>query len=487
MKKGEGVYNVVVIGAGTAGLVSAAGTAGLGGRVALIERNLMGGDCLNFGCVPSKALISSARLIQQIRDGQKWGLDRQDPQFVFEKVFQRMRARRAKIAPNDSQERFESLGVDVFLGEARFASPHEVEVNTQKLRAKNFVIATGSRAVIPKIEGIDKVPYFTNETIFDELKKKPESMIVLGGGPIGCELAQTFQRLDVDVTIFQRRDQLLPREDRDVAEFVEHRLINEGVRVIKNADTRSVATTDTGKVALQLLDRKAGQLTEPTFFADALLVAAGRTPNLRSLDLKSAGIDVTERGMRVNDYLQTSQRHIYAAGDVIGSFLFTHMADAQGRVVVRNILVPFQFLRQKTEYSVVPWCTYLDPEVAHVGLGEKEAKEQNIDYDLFVVPLEDVDRAVVESEDAGFAKVLTGKGSDKILGATIIAPHAGDLLHEFVLAMKAGIGLGTIASTIHAYPTFAELARKAGDKYSKTRLTPRAKKIFTWLYERARK
>jgi pyruvate/2-oxoglutarate dehydrogenase complex dihydrolipoamide dehydrogenase (E3) component len=487
MKKGEGVYNVVVIGAGTAGLVTAAGTAGLGGRVALIERDKMGGDCLNFGCVPSKALISSARLIQQIRDAEKWGLDRQQPQFAFEKIFDRMRARRAKIAPNDSQERFESLGVDVFRGEAHFVSPHEIEVDGQKLRAKNFVIATGSRAVIPKIEGIDTVPYFTNETIFDELKGKPESMIVLGGGPIGCELAQTFRRFGVKVTIVQRGDQLLPREDRDVAEFLECRLINEGVRVIKSSDARSVATSDAGKVALEFLDRQSGRLAERTFFADALLVAIGRTPNFRRLDLKSAGVDVNERGVCVNDYLQTSQRHIYAAGDVIGPFLFTHMADAQARVVVRNILVPFQFLRQKMDYSVVPWCTYTDPEATHVGLGEKEAKQKNVDYDLFVVPLEDLDRAVVESEDAGFAKVLTAKGSDKILGATIVGPHAGDLLHEFVLAMKTGIGLGTVASTIHAYPTFAELARKAGDKYNKTRLTPRAKKVFTWLYERARK
>ena len=487
MKKSEGVYNVVVVGAGTAGLVTAAGTAGLGGRVALIERNLMGGDCLNFGCVPSKALISSARLIQQIRQAEKWGLDRQSPQFVFEKVFERMRARRAKIAPNDSQERFESLGVDVFRGEARFVSPHEVEVNGQKLHAENFVIATGSRAAIPKMKGIDAVPYFTNETIFDELKEKPESLIVLGGGPIGCELAQTFQRLGVQVTIIQRGDQLLPREDRDVAEFLEHRLINEGVRMIKNADAHSVATTDAGELALQLLDREPERLAERTLFADALLLAIGRTPNLQSLDLKSAGVEVSERGLRVNDYLQTSRRHIYAVGDVIGPFLFTHMADAHARVVVRNILAPFQFLRQKMDYSVVPWCTYVDPEVAHVGLGEKEAQQKNIDYDLFVVPFEDVDRAVVESEEAGFAKILTAKGSDRILGATIVAPHAGDLLHEFVLAMKAGIGLGKIASTIHAYPTFAELARKAGEKYNRTRLTQRTKKIFTWLYARARK
>jgi pyruvate/2-oxoglutarate dehydrogenase complex dihydrolipoamide dehydrogenase (E3) component len=478
---------VVVIGAGTAGLVTAAGTAGLGGRVALIERNLMGGDCLNFGCVPSKALISSARLVQQVRESEKWGLDQQEPQFVFEKVFERMRARRAKIAPNDSQERFESLGVDVLRGEAHFVSADEVDVNGQKLRAKNFVIATGSRATIPKLEGIDDVPYFTNETIFDELKKKPESMIVLGGGPIGCELAQTFCRLGTQVTIIQRGDQLLPREDHDVAEFLERRLINEGVRIIKNVDARAVATSDAGQIALEFLDRQPGQLAERTFFADALLVAIGRIPNLQSLNLKSAGVDVNDRGVRVNEYLQTSQPHIYAVGDVIGPFLFTHMADAQARVVVRNILMPFQFLRQKMDYSVVPWCTYTDPEVAHVGLGEKEAQQKNVDYDLFVVPLENVDRAVVESEEAGFAKILTAKGSDKILGATIVAPHAGDLLHEFVLAMKAKIGLGKIASTIHAYPTFAELARKAGDKYNKTRLTPGAKKMFTWLYKRARK
>jgi len=479
MKKGEGVYNVVVIGAGTAGLVTAAGTAGLGGRVALVERNKMGGDCLNFGCVPSKALISSARLIQQIRESEKWGLDRQSPQFAFERVFSRMRVRRAKIAPNDSQERFESLGVDVFRGEARFVSPYEVDVTGQKLHAKNFVIATGSRAVIPKIEGIDKVPYFTNETIFDELKEKPESMIVLGGGPIGCELGQAFARLGVRIDVAQSGAELLPREDRDVAEFMQARFAVEGINVRLNAVAKRISKRD-GKIVLELREG------EP-IAADTMLIATGRTPNLHALNAEAAGVDYDEDGVNVNAYLQTSQSHIYAAGDIANRLKFTHTADFTARIVVRNILMPFQFLRQKVDWSVVPWCTYTDPEVAHVGLGEKEAKQKNVEYDLFVVSLEDVDRAVVESEDAGFAKVLTTKGSDKILGATIVAPHAGDLLHEFVLAMKAAIGLSTIASTIHAYPTFAELARKAGDKYNKTRLTPRAKRIFTWLYERARK
>ena len=483
MKKGEGTYNVVVIGAGTAGLVTAAGTAGLGGRVALIERSLMGGDCLNFGCVPSKALISSARLIQQIRNAEKWGLDRQSPQFDFKKIFERMRARRAKIAPNDSQKRFESLGVDVFCGEAHFTSPREVEVNGQKLRAKNFVIAAGSRAVVPKIEGIDRIPYFTNETIFDELKKKPESMIVLGGGPIGCELGQALNRLGVKVTILQSADQILPPEDVDVAGFMKERLEAEGVEIRVNVHVKHIEKHD-GKIGGQIVDcenRTAG------FVGDALLVATGRAPNLRSLKLEAAAVKYSEHGVEVNDYMQTSQPHIYAAGDIANRLKFTHTADFTARVVVRNILMPFQFLRQKIDCAIVPWCTYTDPEVAHVGLGEKEAKRKNVEYDLFVVPLEDVDRAVVESEEAGFAKVLTRKGGDKILGATIVAPHAGDLLHEFVLAMNAKVGLGKIASMIHAYPTLAELARKAGDKYNKTRLTPRAKKIFTWLYERARK
>ncbi len=477
------LYNVAVIGAGTAGLVTAAGTAALGGCVALIERNKMGGDCLNFGCVPSKALISSGRLIQQIRESEKWGLDRQEPRFVFERVFERMRARRAKIAPNDSQERFESLGVDVFRGEARFVSSYEIEVDGQRLCAKNFVIATGSRAAIPKIEGIDHVPFFTNETIFDEVKEKPERMIVLGGGPIGCELGQVLARLGVKVTIVQRASQLLPREDSDVAEVLQRQLEREDVRIEFDAEAKS-ATRQDNSVRLDCL-RKDGSGFQ--LDAEALLVAAGRIPNIDKLNLDAAGVRFNKRGVVVNEYLQTSQPHIYAAGDIAGSFQFTHLADAHARVVVRNILMPLQLLRQKTETAVLPWVTYTDPEIAHVGFGEREAQKSNIAYDLFVVPLEEVDRAVVESEKSGFAKVLAAKDSDKILGVTIAGARAGDLIHEFVLAMKAGIGLGTIASTIHAYPTFAELARKAGDKYNRTRLTPRAKKVFTWLYKRARR
>ncbi len=471
-------YNLVVIGAGTAGLVAAAGTVGLGGRVALIERNKMGGDCLNFGCVPSKALISSARVAQLMRDASKWGFERTEPQFDFATVMQRMRARRAQIAPNDSQERFESLGVDVFRGQARFVSPHEVKVGDRTLRARHFLIATGSRATIPNIEGIDSVPYFTNETIFDQLNDKPRSMIVLGGGPIGCELGQAFARLGVKVTIVQAAPQLLPPEDADVADFIQRRLEEEGIDVRLNASATRVYR-DGSDTVLEFTNTQ-------RVSAEVLLLAVGRTPNLRALDLAAAGVDYDESGVRTNDYLQTSQPHIYAAGDITNKFKFTHTADFSARIVVRNVLMPLQLLRQKVNWSAVPWCTFTDPEVAHVGFGEKEANVKGIEYDLFRVELAQVDRAVVESEEAGFAKILTGKGSDQIVGATMVGAHAGDLLHEFVVAMNARVGLGRIASMIHVYPTLAELARKAGDQYNKTRLTPRAKRIFTWLYSQGR-
>jgi pyruvate/2-oxoglutarate dehydrogenase complex dihydrolipoamide dehydrogenase (E3) component len=485
--KGLGVYNVAIIGAGTAGLVTAAGTVGLGGRVALVERNKMGGDCLNYGCVPSKALIASARVINSIRHASKWGLDEKEPRFEFQTVFESMRSRRAKIAPNDSVERFESLGVDVFIGEARFVSPREIAIGEQTLRAKNFLIAAGTRARIPPIEGICDVPFFTNETIFDELRKKPESMIVLGGGPIGCELGQTMGRLGVNATIVQVHEQILPKEDPEVADWMETLLEAEGIRVLCSSRSVRVSMHD-GKVELDLVHKPRGRHEDHTIqiFADTLLVSVGRVPNVEKLNLGAAGVKFNSRGIEVNAYLQTSQPHIYAAGDIAGPFQFTHTADAQARVVIRNILMPFQMLRQTMDYSVVPWCTYTDPEIAHVGLNQTEAEQQNISYDLISIRIDELDRAVVEGEELGFVKVLTAKGTDRILGVTMVAAHAGDLLHEFVLAMKHRIGLSQLAATIHAYPTFAELGRKVGDRYSKKRLTPFLKKVFTWLYQRSR-
>ncbi len=477
MKKGEGLYNVVVIGAGTAGLVTAAGTAGLGGRVALVERNRMGGDCLNFGCVPSKALISSARALRTIRRAADWGIAASAPEADFMRIFGRMRELRAAIAPHDSQERFESLGVDVFRGSARFISPREVDVDGVRLRAKHFVIATGTRAARPTIDGLDQVRFFTNETIFDDLREKPERLVLLGGGPIGCELAQAFARFGVRVTLVQKGPRLLPKEDRDISAFIQKALEADGVEVLTDAVLQSVRT---GTAIIKI-----GETNREAPF-DALLIAAGREPNIHSLDLEVAGVRTTKKGVEVNDYLQTSQPHIYAAGDITGRHLFTHMADYDARIVVRNLLMPLQLLRQRASGAAVPWCTYTDPEVARVGLSEDEAREQHIEYDLYRQEMADVDRAVVESATSGFAKVLTQRGGDKILGAAIVAEHAGDLLQPLVLAMHAGLGLSKVAAAIHPYPTFVEIERKAGDAYNKTRLTSRARRLFAWLYARQR-
>ncbi len=462
-----------MLGAGTAGLVSAAGLSALGARVALVERNKMGGDCLNFGCVPSKALISSARAAHAMRRAGDWGLPALEPEIDFAAVLERMRARRAKIAPHDSQERFESLGVDVFRGEARFTSPHEVSIDGVTLNAAYFVIATGTRATLLPIKGLETVPYFTNETIFDEMRTRPERLLIIGGGPIGCELAQALQRLGVQVTIVQKAARLLQKEDEDVALFGQQVLERDGVEVLTGTETKRIVRQGE-HICLTL--RRGERDLERT--GDALLLAAGRTPNIESLNLKAAGLKTSGRGVEVNDYLQTSQPHIYAAGDVTGRYLFTHIADYQARIVVRNILLPLPFLRQKADYATVPWCTYLDPEIARVGLSEAEAREKQIACEVVKEEMGHVDRAVVESAESGFAKVLLKKGSDKILGATVVSEHAGDLLQPFVLAMRHGLGLSKIGATIHPYPTFVEFARKAADQHNKKRLTPLAKKIF---------
>jgi pyruvate/2-oxoglutarate dehydrogenase complex dihydrolipoamide dehydrogenase (E3) component len=328
------------------------------------------------------------------------------------------------------------------------------------------------------IDGIDTVDFFTNETIFDELNSQPSSMIVLGGGPIGCELGQAFARLGIQVTIVQVGPQMLPAEDRDVGEFMQRQLAAEGVTIRLNV--RAKRASRAGSKTVLEFDHN------ESISADVLLIAAGRTPNLEALDLEAAGIACDEDGVMTNEYLQTSQRHIYAAGDVTNRLKFTHTADFTARIVVRNVLMPLQLLRQKVNWSIVPWCTFTEPEVAHVGLGEKDAQKRGINHDIYKVDLAHIDRAVVESEEAGFAKILTRKGSDEILGLTIVAPQAGELVHEFVVAMHARVGLGRIANMIHVYPTFAELARKAGDQFNKTRLTPRAKNIFHWLYRCAR-
>jgi pyruvate/2-oxoglutarate dehydrogenase complex dihydrolipoamide dehydrogenase (E3) component len=477
--KGEGVYNVVVLGAGTAGLVTAAGTAGLGGRVALVERHLMGGDCLNTGCVPSKALIASARLAAQVRQGARWGLESQEPRFRFEDVMESVRARRATLAPHDSQERFEGLGVDVFRGSARFVSPREVEVEGRRLRGRAIVIATGSRAGLPPVEGLAEARPYTNETIFDELRERPGRMAVLGGGPIGCELGQAFARLGVAVTLLEVLPRLLDKEDAEAGEAVRARLVAEGVDVRTGARVRRVRR-EGARVRLDLEAATGG--TAP-LEVDALLVAAGRFPNVEGLHLETAGVAYDRKGVNVDAHLQTSQAHIFAAGDVTGGPQFTHVADHHARTVVRNILFPWR--KAKVDTSALPWCTFTSPEVARVGLSEEEARKKGVPHDVWLQPMREVDRAVLESEEEGFAKVLTVKGGDRILGVTLVGERAGEVIHEFALAMKTGTGLKQLSATIHAYPTFAEVARKSGDRYQRSRLTPRARRLFAWLYRRA--
>jgi pyruvate/2-oxoglutarate dehydrogenase complex dihydrolipoamide dehydrogenase (E3) component len=479
--KGEGTYNVVVIGGGTAGLVTAAGTAGLGGRVALVERARMGGECLNTGCVPSKAILSSARLAAHIRDAGAWGLEPQEPRLDVARIWARMRERRAEIAPHDSAERFEALGVDVFHGQARFTSPHEVEVDGQRLRAKNFVIATGSRPAIPPIDGLARASFFTNENLFDELSQKPQRLTVLGGGPIGCELGQAFARLGVAVTLVEHGPRLLRREDADVSEVVRQRLEAEGVRVITGGEAKVVVQHD---AVLRVWVEAEGRDREPVD-CDAILVAVGRVANTDGLDLEKAGVAFTSRGVTVDEKLRTSQRHIYAAGDVTGPPHFTHLADRHARTVVRNILIPWWPVR--ADASALPWCTFTSPEVARVGLNEQDAVRAGFAYDLYKLSMNQVDRAVVESEELGFAKVLVAKGSDRILGATIVSERAGDLIHEIALAMTAGLGLSAIARTIHAYPTFSEILRQIADAQQRSRLTPLARKLFGGIYKWARR
>ena len=483
-ERGKGRYNVVVIGAGTAGLVTSAGTAGLGGRVALVEAARMGGDCLNYGCVPSKALVSTSKLIQSIRDAEAHGLDAMEPRFRFQRVFEHMRERRARIAPNDSVERFEGLGVDVFEARARFVSPHAVELDDgTRLEGAHFVIATGTRPFVPPIPGIDEAPYFTNETFFDEQETPPESLIVLGGGPIGCEMGQVMNRLGVRVTILTDVSRLLPRDDAEASAVVEEAFAAEGIEMVTDCRVEAFRRETNGDITAEVGCNGATRAVT----ASRLLVATGRSPNVQDLGLEAAGVEYDVRGgVPVDGALRTNVGHIYACGDVAGPYRFTHTADYQARLVVRNILLPPPLPRAKADYRYVPWVTYVDPEVAHFGLREEDAEAKNIPVDVHRHRNDDLDRAITEAATRGFVKVLTRKGKDEILGATVCAPRAGEILHEIMVAAKHGVGLASLSSTIHGYPTWAQAAQRVADAYQRTRLTPRAKAIFEWLYRRRR-
>lgn len=467
-------YNLAVIGGGTAGLVSAIGAAGLGAKVALIEKHLMGGDCLNVGCVPSKAIIRAARKAAGVRDMAEFGVNVPNGTTVdFGKVMERMRRLRADISPHDSAKRFTELGVDVFLGTGKFTGPDTIEVGGQTLRFTKAVIATGARAAAPPIPGLKDVSYLTNETLFS-LTELPKRFGIIGAGPIGCEMAQSFARFGSEVFLIEATHGILPREDRDASEIVRAVMEREGVKLLCCGKDLKLAKDSNG-VRLQVESHGKGY----DVLVDQLLVAVGRAPNVEGLGLETVGVEFDKKGVKVNDRLQTTSPRIYACGDICSPYQFTHAADFMARIVIQNALFKG---RAKASSLIIPWSTYTSPEIAHVGLYEKEAKEKGIEVDTFTQELSKVDRAILDGETKGFVRVHVRKGTDEIVGATVVATHAGELIGELTLAMKGRLGLKTIGATIHPYPTQAEAIRKTGDLYNRTRLTPFVKNLMNrWL------
>jgi pyruvate/2-oxoglutarate dehydrogenase complex dihydrolipoamide dehydrogenase (E3) component len=473
-----GRYNLVVLGAGTAGLVAAAGAAGMGARVALVERHLMGGDCLNVGCIPSKAMIRSAHAASDIATAGRFGVRAAGEVVVdFPAVMERMRRIRAGISPHDSAARFsEHYGIDMFFGQAGFSGPDSVEVDGTALRFSRAVIATGARAAVPPIPGLEEAGFLTNHNVFN-LTEQPRRLAVVGGGPIGCELAQTFARLGSDVEIVEMADQFLGREDPDAAQILRRSLERDGITVRLSTSLDRVEVSGTDKI-LHVSTPDGPQHIE----VDAILVGVGRTPNVEGLELEKAGVEYDRTGVRINDFLQTSNPRIFASGDICLPFKFTHVADAASRAVVQNALFPGP--KKRVSRLVIPWCTYTDPEIAHVGIYEHEADSKGIVLDTITIPMSEVDRALADGDDEGFLKVHLKRGGDTIVGATIVARRAGEMISEITTAMVGGIGLGSFAGIIHPYPTQMEVIRKAADAYNRTKLTPTLSKIlhryFAW-------
>lgn len=466
-------YHLVVIGAGTAGLVTAAGAAGLGARVALIERNLMGGDCLNVGCVPSKGVISSARVAATVKNAQDFSVNVPDGAGVdFAGVMQRMRRLRASISHNDAASRFRDLGVDVYFGQASFVDADTIDVAGTRLKYKRAVIATGARAAAPAIDGLNAIDYLTNETVFS-LTQLPKRLGIIGAGPIGCEMAQAFAQLGSEVLLVESEHGILPREDREAADIVQKAIEHAGVKLL--CCGRKLELKHDGGIRLTV-DSHGESYDEPI---DQLLVAVGRAPNVENLNLDAVGVDFDKKGVIVNDHMQTTNPRIYAAGDICSKYQFTHAADFMARIVIQNALFAVgPFGKKRASDLVIPWATYTSPEIAHVGMYEQDAKEAGVEVDTYVQHFNDIDRAILEGDDEGFVKVHTKRGTDKIVGATIVATNAGDMISEITLAMTHGLGLKQIGSTIHPYPTQAEAIRKLGDQYNRSRVTPSVKWLF---------
>ena len=477
--------NLVVIGAGAGGLVTSYIAAAVKAKVTLVEAGEMGGDCLNYGCVPSKAIIKTAKVANQMRHADNYGLEPVTPAMSFKRVMARVHEVIAAIAPNDSVERYTSLGVDVVKGYAKIIDPWTVEIKkndggTQTLTTKNIVVATGAAPFIPELPGIEQSGYVTSDTLwtkFAELEDAPKRLIVLGGGPIGCELAQAFSRLGSDVTQVERAPRLMGREDADVAEYAESVLRESGVNVLTSHDALRFEQQDGEKV---LVVAKEG--VESTIAYDEVIVAVGRKARLHGFGLEDLGIQF-DRTIETDEYLQTLMPNIFAAGDVVGPYQFTHVAAHQAWYAAVNALFG-TFKKFKVDYRVIPWTTFIDPEVARVGINERDAAEQDIDVEVTRYEFAELDRAVAESARKGFIKVLTPPGKDKILGVTIVSEHAGDLLAEFVIAMKHDLGLNKILGTIHAYPTWAEGAKYAAGNWKRAnapeKLLSYVEKFHTW-------
>ena len=476
-------YHLVVIGAGTAGLVTAAGAAGLGARVALIERELMGGDCLNVGCVPSKGVISAARVAATIREAKSFGVHvPEGTQVNFGEAMERMRRLRAEISPADSAKRFSDLGIDVFFGDGEFVDGDTVRVvrkdgSKSELKFKKAVIAAGARASAVPIPGLDSVEYLTNENLFS-LTELPKRFGIVGSGPIGSEMAQTFARFGSEVFLFERSDHILPREDPDASAIVQKQFEHDGVQLILKSADQKIAPADNGQIRVTgTQDGKPYDIV-----VDQLLVAVGRAPNTDGLNLEAVNVKYDRSGVEVDDNMLTTNNRIYAAGDICSKYKFTHAADFQARIVIQNALFALgPFGKKKASDLLIPWATYTSPEIAHVGMYPQDAKDAGIEIDTYTQHFEHVDRAILEGADEGFARVHTKKGTDKIVGATIVAENAGDMISEFCVAMTNGLGLSKIGATIHPYPTQAEAIRKLGDQFSKTKLTPFSRKALKLL------
>lgn len=464
-------YDLIVIGGGSGGLVAAAGAAKLGARVALVEKNKLGGECLWTGCVPSKALIHSAKIAHSVETAHEYGLGKHKNKLNFPIVINRVQRVIKAIQPHDSPERFRKMGVDVIFGNPSFVDKHTLAVGKKTLKARKFIIATGSRPYDLPIKGLKEAGYLTNETIFTH-KIFPKTFLIIGGGPIGAEMAQAYARLGSNVYLFERGPHILSKEDPEASKVIERVFKREGITVLKNMDITKV-NKKSGKKVIQYKQNGKNK----NVIGDEILLAVGRAPNIEGLNLAGIGVEHDKRKVPVNQKMQTSVANIYAIGDVAGGYLFTHTASYEATIALRNALFPFS---SRADYSVVPWATFTDPEVARVGVTEADVKEQGIEHYVLNKPFKDADRAQAEGETNGFAKIITDtKG--RILGVTIVGANAGELLPEFVLAMKNNLKITDIVNAIHVYPTLAEIGKAAGTQYYEKKLTPLVKKIIKFI------